>query len=128
MQCEYYALEGLTALLGTIEQLCEGINPDLHLEGILRTLYDGRNKLTKDVSDQLLTHFGEQVYKTVIPRNVRLAEAPSHGMPALLYDKSSQGAKAYLLLAGEMLQRDIHRQAAEHKKVIETEMEFEVSL
>lgn len=120
MQCEYYALEGLTALLSTIEQLCESINPTLYLDGILRTLYDGRNKLTKDVSEQLLNHFGEQVYKTVIPRNVRLAEAPSHGMPALLYDKSSQGAKAYLMLAGEMLQRAEMRQAAE----AETKMEL----
>jgi chromosome partitioning protein len=109
MQCEYYALEGLTALLSTVEQLCESINPNLHLEGILRTLYDGRNRLTQDVSEQLTRHFGEQVYNTVIPRNVRLAEAPSHGMPALLYDKSSQGAKAYLMLAGELLQREAAR-------------------
>jgi len=106
--------------LSTIEQLCESINPTLYLDSILRTLYDGRNKLTKDVSEQLLNHFGEQVYKTVIPRNVRLAEAPSHGMPALLYDKSSQGAKAYLMLAGEMLQRAEMRQAAE----AETKMEL----
>ncbi len=109
MQCEYYALEGLTALLSTIEQLCEGINPGLQLEGILRTMYDNRNRLTQDVSDQLIRHFGEQVYKTVIPRNVRLAEAPSHGMPVLLYDKQSQGAKAYVMLAGELLKREADR-------------------
>lgn len=113
MQCEYYALEGLTALLSTIEQLCESINPKLHLEGILRTLYDGRNRLTQDVSEQLSRHFGEQVYNTVIPRNVRLAEAPSHGMPAFLYDKNSQGAKAYLVLAGEIIQRELERASNE---------------
>ena len=105
MQCEYYALEGLTALLGTIEQLCASVNPNLVLEGILRTLYDGRNRLTQEVSGQLMKYFNDKVYKTIIPRNVRLAEAPSHGVPAIQYDKHSQGAAAYLVLAGEILKR-----------------------
>lgn len=105
MQCEYYALEGLSALLKTIERLRASINPQLHVEGILRTMYDGRTKLTQDVSEQLTSHFGLQVFETVIPRNVRLAEAPSFGLPALLYDKSSQGAQAYMDLATEILQR-----------------------
>jgi chromosome partitioning protein len=105
MQCEYYALEGLTALISTIEQLRQSVNPDLTIEGILRTMYDGRNNLAIEVSEQLIAHFGDKVYHTVIPRNVRLAEAPSHGLPVLLYDKQSQGAAAYLALAGEILRR-----------------------
>ncbi|WP_417349313.1 ParA family protein [Ferrimonas sp.] len=105
MQCEYYALEGLTALIDTITKLAAVVNPDLVIEGILRTMYDPRNRLANDVSDQLKQHFGEKVYRTVIPRNVRLAEAPSFGAPAIYYDKSSAGAKAYLALAGEMLRR-----------------------
>ncbi|GAA5193840.1 ParA family protein [Ferrimonas gelatinilytica] len=105
MQCEYYALEGLTALMDTIEKLARLVNPKLAIEGILRTMYDPRNRLANDVSDQLKNHFGDKVYRTVIPRNVRLAEAPSFGAPAMYYDKSSAGAKAYLALAGEMLRR-----------------------
>ncbi|TKB51886.1 ParA family protein [Ferrimonas aestuarii] len=105
MQCEYYALEGLTALIDTISKLAAVVNPDLAIEGILRTMYDPRNRLANDVSDQLKQHFGDKVYRTVIPRNVRLAEAPSFGAPAIYYDKSSAGAKAYLALAGEMLRR-----------------------
>ncbi|WP_028116974.1 ParA family protein [Ferrimonas senticii] len=105
MQCEYYALEGLTALMDTIGKLGQLVNPKLQIEGILRTMYDPRNRLANDVSDQLKNHFAEQVYRTVIPRNVRLAEAPSFGAPAMYYDKSSAGAKAYLALAGEMLRR-----------------------
>lgn len=105
MQCEYYALEGLTALLGTIERLRQ-VNPDLKIEGLLRTMYDGRNRLTIEVSEQLISHFGDKVYQTIIPRNVRLAEAPSFGMPVLLYDKQSQGAAAYLALAGEVLRKN----------------------
>lgn len=105
MQCEYYALEGLTALLDTIAKLASVVNPDLKIEGVLRTMYDPRNRLANDVSEQLKRHFGEQVYRTVIPRNVRLAEAPSFGAPAMYYDKSSTGAKAYLALAGEILRR-----------------------
>jgi len=105
MQCEYYALEGLTALLNTIEEIRASVNPNLEIEGLLRTMYDPRNNLSTDVSGQLIMHFGEKVYRTVIPRNVRLAEAPSHGMPALNYDRTSRGAVAYLALAGEMLRR-----------------------
>lgn len=105
MQCEYYALEGLTALMDTIQKLASVVNPNLKIEGVLRTMYDPRNRLANDVSEQLKRHFGEQVYRTVIPRNVRLAEAPSFGAPAMYYDKSSTGAKAYLALAGEILRR-----------------------
>jgi chromosome partitioning protein len=106
MQCEYYALEGLTALMDTIKKLASVVNPRLKIEGVLRTMYDPRNRLANDVSAQLKRHFGDQVYRTVIPRNVRLAEAPSFGSPAMYYDKSSTGAKAYLALAGEILRRE----------------------
>lgn len=109
MQCEYYALEGLTALMETIRQLAEVVNPELEIEGILRTMYDPRNRLANDVSEQLKNHFGEKVYRTVIPRNVRLAEAPSFGAPAMYYDKSSTGSKAYLALAGELIRRSENR-------------------
>ena len=105
MQCEYFALEGLTALMDTISQLASVLNSELKIEGILRTMYDPRNRLSHDVSEQLKHHFGDKVYRTVIPRNVRLAEAPSFGSPCMYYDKSSSGAKAYLALAGEMLRR-----------------------
>ncbi|MCD8559317.1 MAG: ParA family protein [Shewanella xiamenensis] len=105
MQCEYFALEGLTALIDTITKLAAVVNTGLGIEGILRTMYDPRNRLSNDVSDQLKQHFGDKVYRTVIPRNVRLAEAPSFGAPAMYYDKSSAGAKAYLALAGEMIRR-----------------------
>ncbi|MEP2608037.1 ParA family protein, partial [Marinobacter sp.] len=105
MQCEYYALEGLAALMNTVEQIQETVNPDLQVEGILRTMYDPRNSLTLDVSSQLNEFFGDKVYRAVIPRNVRLAEAPSYGMPALKYDRASKGAVAYLALAGEMVRR-----------------------
>ena len=106
MQCEYYALEGLSALLNTIEQIREAVNPELKIAGILRTMYDPRNNLANEVSTQLIMHFDDQVYRTMIPRNVRLAEAPSYGVPALLHDKNSRGALAYLALAGEMLRRE----------------------
>lgn len=105
MQCEYYALEGLTALMDTISKLSSVVNDKLHIEGILRTMYDPRNRLANDVSEQLKRHFGDKVYRTVIPRNVRLAEAPSFGAPAMYYDKSATGSKAYLALAGEVLRR-----------------------
>jgi chromosome partitioning protein len=105
IQCEYYALEGLSALLETVERVRVSINPDLEIEGLLRTMYDARNNLSNDVSAQLQEHFGDKVYRTIIPRNVRLAEAPSHGLPVLRYDKSSRGATAYLALAGEYLRR-----------------------
>ena len=105
MQCEYYALEGLSALINTVNRVKQLINPVLEIEGILRTMYDGRNSLTNQVTDELRRHFGNKVYSTVIPRNVRLAEAPSHGLPILFYDKQSKGALAYLALAGEVLRR-----------------------
>jgi chromosome partitioning protein len=105
MQCEYYALEGLTALLATIDKIRRYLNPGLKVEGLLRTMYDPRNNLACQVSAQLLEHFGDKVYRTIIPRNVRLAEAPSHGLPIIKYDRSSRGALAYLALAGEMLNR-----------------------
>jgi len=104
LQCEYFALEGLSALLDTIEQV-QTINTSLVVEGILRTMYDRRSRLAQDVSAQLRKVFAEKVFLTFIPRNIRLAEAPSHGLPAISYDKYSNGAKAYLALAGEMLRR-----------------------
>ena len=106
IQCEYYALEGLTSLLANIDRIRQSVHPNLKLEGLLRTMYDGRNRLTIEVSDQLLAHFEDKVYQTVIPRNVRLAEAPSHGIPVMSYDKRSQGAAAYLALAGEIMRRN----------------------
>jgi len=105
IQCEYFALEGLTGLLKTIHEIQSDLNPTLHIEGLLRTMYDGRNRLALDVSAQLMQHFPGRVYRTVIPRNVRLAEAPSYGTSILQYDEKSQGANAYLTLAGEMLRR-----------------------
>ncbi|OOZ16171.1 chromosome partitioning protein [Solemya velum gill symbiont] len=106
LQTEYYALEGLSSLIETIEQIRSGPNPRLKIEGLLRTMHDSRNRLGSDVSAQLLTHFGDQVYRTVIPRNVRVAEAPSHGLPLLQYDQFSRGAAAYSCLANEILRRD----------------------
>ena len=105
MQCEYYALEGLSDLVQTIKKVRAHLNPTLEIEGLLRTMFDPRNMLAQQVSAQLLEHFGDKVYRTVIPRNVRLAEAPSHGVPALKFDQASKGAQAYLALAGEMLNR-----------------------
>ena len=101
--CEYYPLEGLTALLDTIDQVRRRANPRLAVQGLLRTMYDPRNSLTRDVSRQLFAHFGNKVFRTVIPRNVRLAEAPSHGLPAILYDRHSRGAIAYMALAAELI-------------------------
>jgi len=105
MQCEYYALEGLSDLVQTIKKVRAHLNPGLEIDGLLRTMYDPRNMLAQQVSAQLLEHFGDKVYRTVIPRNVRLAEAPSHGLPVLKFDQDSKGAQAYLALAGEMLNR-----------------------
>jgi chromosome partitioning protein len=113
MQCEYYALEGLTALLDTIEQIRSTLNFNLTVEGLLRTMFDPRNNLANDVSAQLVEHFGDKVYRTLVPRNVRLAEAPSHGLPALAYDRRSQGALAYLALAGEMIRKEAGSRLAE---------------
>ena len=106
MQCEYYALEGLSALLSTVEQIKSAVNPGLELEGILRTMFDPRNNLANEVGAQLIMHFGDKVFRTIIPRNVRLAEAPSFGKPVLLHDRESRGALAYLALAGEMIRRE----------------------
>ena len=107
MQCEYYALEGLSDLVGTIKRVKKQLNPTIEIEGLLRTLFDKRNTLAQQVSDELSSHFGSKVYKTIIPRNVRLAEAPSHGKAAMFYDRSSKGAKAYLALAAEILKGNI---------------------
>ncbi|MCC5869547.1 MAG: ParA family protein [Gammaproteobacteria bacterium] len=112
MQCEYYALEGLSALVRTIEQVRDSVNPGLQIEGLLRTMFDPRNNLANEVSAQLTQHFRDQVYRTVIPRNVRLAEAPSFGMAALYHDKYSRGALAYLALAGEINRREDERRRA----------------
>ena len=106
MQCEYYALEGLSSLLDTIEQIRVSVNPQIRVEGLLRTMYDPRNNLSNDVSSELVEHFGDRVYRTVIPRNVALAEAPSFGQSILKYEKNSRGSMAYLALAGEVLRRD----------------------
>ena len=104
MQCEYFALEGLSALIATVRKIRETLNPKLSIEGLLRTMFDGRNSLSNEVSCQLQTHFGKKVYQTVVPRNIRLAEAPSYGEPAISYAPTSKGAKAYLELADEVLQ------------------------
>jgi chromosome partitioning protein len=106
MQCEYYALEGLTALLAIIDKVRQSLNPRLKIEGLLRTMFDPRNNLDNEVSAQLKQHFGHVLYRTIIPRNVRLAEAPSYGKPVISYDLQSKGAQAYLALAGEILRRD----------------------
>ena len=106
MQCEYYALEGLTDLVGTIKRVRAHLNPRLEIAGLLRTMYDPRNTLAQHVSAQLETHFGDKVYRTLVPRNVRLAEAPSYGAPAVVWDSASKGAQAYLALAQEILARD----------------------
>lgn len=103
MQCEYYALEGLSDLVNTIRKVRAHLNPELEIEGLLRTMFDPRNTLAQQVSEQLKQHFGDKVYRTVIPRNVRLAEAPSYGVPSLYHDKLSKGTQAYLALAGEIL-------------------------
>ena len=106
MQCEYYALEGLTALLNTIAKIRQALNPALQIHGLLRTMFDPRNSLANEVSAQLTQHFGDKLYRTIIPRNVRLAEAPSYGKAVINYDMQSKGAQAYLALAGEILRRE----------------------
>ena len=110
MQCEYYALEGLSSLLNTIEQVRDSVNPELEVFGILRTMFDPRINLSNEVSMQLLKHFDRKVFRTIIPRNIRLAEAPSFGRPVLLHDRSSRGAISYLALAGEILRREDARE------------------
>jgi len=106
MQCEYYALEGISMLLRTFNLIKDSFNPSLEIEGILLTMYDGRNTLANQVSDELRRHFGEKVYRTLIPRNVTLAEAPSHGKPVILYDIRSKGAQSYLELAKEIMNNE----------------------
>ena len=106
MQCEYFALEGLTDLVNTIKKIKKQINTEIQIEGLLRTIYDRRNKLTKEVSDQLSAYFPNKVYKSIVPRNVRIAEAPSHGQSAIQFDNRSKGAKAYIELAEEIIEKE----------------------
>lgn len=116
MQCEYYALEGLSALVGTIERITQTANPELQVMGLVRTMYDPRSNLSRDVSEQINAFFRNKVYNTSIPRNIRLAEAPSHGLSVLEYDKGSRGALAYLALAAEMLRKDSSKIAADGER------------
>jgi len=112
LQCEYYALEGLTALLSTVGRVRDTLNPTLALDGLVLTMFDGRNSLSRQVQQEVRTHFGEQVFRTVIPRNVRLSESPSHGVPIMLYDPASRGAVAYRSLAREIA-APAHREQGE---------------
>jgi chromosome partitioning protein len=122
MQCEYYALEGLTALLQTIDALKSRLNPALEIEGVLRTMFDVRNNLANAVSADLTAHFGDKVFRTIVPRNVRVAEAPSHGVSIVGYDKASRGAIAYLGLAGEIIRHERERaQSAQKSRTSSTE-------
>jgi len=107
MQCEYYALEGLSDLVGTIKRVRGNLNPGLEIAGLLRTMYDPRNMLSQQVSRELEAHFGDKVFRTLVPRNVRLAEAPSHGVPGVIWDAESKGAQAYVALASEVLEREV---------------------
>lgn len=125
MQCEYFALEGLSDLLNTIRQLQSSINPGLQVGGIVRTMFDARNRLATEVSSQLIEHFGNKVFQTVIPRNVRLAEAPSYGLPVLLYDKGSKGASSYMALAAEVLRRHA---SSEPEALVEHEAEEAITV
>jgi len=119
MQCEYYALEGLSALAHTIEQIRANLNPELEIGGVLRTMFDVRNNLANAVSAELVAHFGDKVFRTIIPRNVRVAEAPSHGQSIVGYDKGSRGAIAYLGLAGEVLRHQRERKQAKQAATTE---------
>jgi chromosome partitioning protein len=112
LQCEFFALEGLTQLLNTITLVREGLNPTLEVQGVVLTMYDKRNKLSDQVASDVRAHLGDKVYNTVIPRNVRISEAPSHGLPALVYDLKCPGSQAYIKLAGELIQRERARVAA----------------
>jgi chromosome partitioning protein len=112
MQCEFFALEGLSQLLQTVEEVRAGLNPTLTIQGIVLTMYDSRNNLANQVAEDVRAHMGDQVYKTVIPRNVRVSEAPSHGKPAILYDLKCPGSQAYLQLASEVIQRERRLRAA----------------
>jgi chromosome partitioning protein len=117
MQCEYYALEGLSDLVGTIKRVRAHLNPTLDIAGLLRTMYDPRSTLTQQVSEQLESHFGDKVYRTLVPRNVRLAEAPSYGTPAVVWDPASKGAQAYAAFAAEILERERGRAAEQVRAV-----------
>ncbi len=117
IQCEYYALEGLSALLNTIEGIRQRLNPHLHITGLLRTMFDPRNNLANEVSNQLVSHFGQQVYSTIVPRNVRLAEAPSYGKPVMMYDRASRGSVAYMVLAKEVLMRQAKKETLQVEQV-----------
>lgn len=112
LQCEFFALEGLSQLLDTVEQVRESLNPDLDIQGIVLTMYDARNNLAQQVVEDVRAHLGEKVYRTLIPRNVRVSEAPSYGKPAILYDLKCAGSQAYLQLASEVIQRERSRKAA----------------
>ena len=127
VQCEYYALEGLSALLETIDGVRESVNPDIVIEGLLRTMYDGRNKLGIEVSAQLVEHFGSQVLRTVVPRNVRLAEAPSHGISIMEYDRTSRGALAYMALAGEIVRHTAQPSADTPSTAIDSDSEIDIT-
>ncbi|MEQ6289752.1 ParA family protein [Vogesella sp. GCM10023246] len=105
MVCEYYALEGLTDLVGTLRKVRAAVNPRIEIMGLLRTMFDARSNLSQQVSEQLARHFGDKVFDTVVPRNIRLAEAPSHGLPGIVYDRTARGSQAYLALAGELIAR-----------------------
>jgi len=118
MQCEYYALEGLSDLVQTLKKVRAHLNPRLEIEGLLRTMYDPRNTLAQNVAAELERHFGDKLYRTVVPRNIRLAEAPSHGVPALKLEAQSKGALAYLALAGEILRRQDARNADRDTSVL----------
>ena len=122
VQCEYFALEGLSSLLDTVKAVRQRLNPALEIDGLLRTMYDVRNNLGNEVSAQLTQHFGDKVLRSIIPRNVRLAEAPSHGQPIHLYDRSSRGAIAYIGLAGEMIRRERGLNAAQDAGEVVTPM------
>ena len=122
VQCEYFALEGLSSLLDTVKAVRQRLNPSLEIDGLLRTMYDVRNNLGNEVSAQLTQHFGDKVLRSIIPRNVRLAEAPSHGQPIHLYDRSSRGAIAYIGLAGEMIRRERGLNAAQDASEVVTPM------
>jgi chromosome partitioning protein len=112
LQCEFFALEGLSQLLKTLELVRAGLNPKLEIQGIILTMFDKRNNLSDQVAADVRAHLGDKVYQTVIPRNVRISEAPSHGLPALVYDLRCPGSQAYIKLAGELIQRERVRTAS----------------
>src|SRR2546430_17421430 len=120
----FRSLEGLSALLTTVDQVRQAANPQLSIEGVLRTMFDPRNNLSNEVSEQLVTHFGDKLFRTIIPRNIRLAEAPSFGKPALFHDRESRGALAYLALAGEMIRREEEAFAAQAREAVVQDSAF----